>query len=201
MTTCNCTILILGHLPSVDNLNRIRSRDIDIEPLTAHHWRDHIRGALPLLRCFARLVSISYCPTSLRHARSAKLLTEALGIDDPIADARLNNIDYGVYKGRPLGLTPLRATKPDLPYEGGEAWSDVAARWREFCAEILPRHKDGLVLLAGQSGTAARMLRHICEDVPLSDVLAQELPNLPFFSSDGDFSTNGLVWRYRWTVD
>ncbi len=201
LTRCSCTILILGHLPSADNLNRLRSRDIDIEPITAQRWRSRIAAAVPLLRCFARLVSVTYCPTTIRHARSAMLLTELLGIEGPVADARLNNIDYGVHKGHPLELTPSRAATPSIPYEGGEAWSDVATRWRQFCAETLPRHEGELVLLAGQSGTAARMLRHICEGVPLQDVLKSQIPSIPFFSSHWDFPTDGLLWQYSWIAD
>ena len=198
LMTHNCTILVLGHLPSPDNLNGLRSRDIDIDPRTARRWRSQIKGSVPLLRCFARLVSVTYCPTSLRHAHSAKLLTRLLEINDPIEDARLNNIDYGVHKGHALEHTPSRAAMPDLPYEGGESWYQVAARWREFCAERLPKHDAGVVLLAGQSGTAPRMLRHICDGISLVDAVTHAVPHVPFFSATGDIPNDGLVWRYIW---
>ncbi len=121
-----------------------------------------------------------------------------LGIDDPIPDVRLNNIDYGVHKGRPLGGTPSLAATPEVAYEGGESWTQVAARWQEFCDETLCRYDDDVVLLAGQSGAAARMLIHICDKVPLREALARELPDMPFFSSAGEVPTSTVVWRYRW---
>jgi broad specificity phosphatase PhoE len=194
----NCNILVLGHLPSADNRKGLRSRDIDFDPEAARLWRDSIIGARPLLRCFGLLVDRTYCPTSLRHAGSARLLTEALGIAEPVEDARLNNVDYGVHKGQPLAETPSGVAALVHPFEGGEAWSHVAERWRSFCSEVLPRHEGKLVLLAGQSAAAPRMLRHICNRIPLEYAISQPVPNIPFFSSRTDFPKENLVWRYSW---
>jgi hypothetical protein len=197
----SCTILILGHLPSRDNLEGLRSRDLSVDSACVANWRSNIVGAIPLLRCFASLVSITFCPASLRHAQSARLLTETLAISDPFEDERLNNIDYGIFKGRPVTETPPMTDTPHIPYEGGESWNDVASKWGEFCREELSKHNRGIVLLAGQSATAVRMLRHFCDHVPLSQALSEEVPNIPFFSPGIDFSTRNLVWRYTWTAD
>ena len=198
MNNRNCNILVLGHLPSADNRNGLRSRDIQIDSQDATRWLDSIVGARPLLRCFGLLVDRTYCPTSLRHAESARLLAKALDIADPIEDGRLNNIDYGVYKGRQLSDTPSSGDL-DSPFEGGESWSQVAERWRSFCTDVLPQHEGKLVLLAGQSATAPRMLRHICKGISLDEAVSQAVPNIPFFSSTLEFPTDNLVWHYTWT--
>jgi broad specificity phosphatase PhoE len=137
----------------------------------------------------------------LRHAQSARLLTQILAIGDPLEDERLNNIDYGTFKGRPVKETPQMADSPNVAYEGGECWNDVAAKWGKFCREELVKHNRGIVLLAGQSATAVRMLRHICDHIPLKETLSEEVPNIPFFSNEIDFSTKNLVWRYTWATD
>ncbi len=200
MNTRNCTILVLGHLPSADNRSGLRSRDIQIDSRDATRWLDSIVGARPLLRCFGLLVDGTYCPTSLRHAESARLLAQSLDIADPIEDERLNNIDYGVYKGRQLSDTPSPCDL-DSPFEGGESWNQVAVRWRSFCTEVLPKHEGKLVLLAGQSATAPRMLRHICNGISLGESINQAVPNIPFFSSTHEFPTSNIAWRYTWTDD
>ena len=196
----SCTILILGHLPSRDNLEGLRSRDLAVDPVCVSDWHSSTIGALPLLRCFASLISVTYCPASLRHAQSAQLLTEMLAIGDPLEDERLNNIDYGVFKGRPVKETPWMTDTPHIAYEGGESWNDVTLKWAEFCRKELSKYNRGIVLLAGQSATAVRMLRHFCDHVPLSQALSEEVPNIPFFSPGIDFSTRNLVWRYNWTA-
>lgn len=201
MTKRSCKILVLGHLPSTDNLQRLRARDVGVDPETLAAWRTNVTGCLGLLRCFGTLISITYCPTSLRNLQSAQLLTEVLGIAAPHADRRLNTIDYGVYKGRPVLETPSRAGARHVPYEGGESWDDVVERWRDFCKAVLRQHEDKIVLLAGQSATAVRMLRHFCEHVPLERALDDPVPNIPFFSSRVDFPTTNLVWHYSWNED
>jgi broad specificity phosphatase PhoE len=193
----SCTILVLGHLPSPDNKEGLRSTDIDCDREAATNWLENIALARPVLRCFGLLVAGAYCPDTIRHATSARLLAEALGLAQPIDDPRLNNIDYGRYKGRPLSDTP-RLADLDERYDGGESWNDVASRWRAFCAEVLTGHPGQLVLLAGQSATAPRMLRHLCNGVPLREAVDQPVPTIPFFSTKLDFPTENLVWRYSW---
>lgn len=192
-----CTILVLGHLPSSDNRTGLRSRDIDYEEDVAANWLDGVASARALLRCLGLVIAGTYCPTTIRHASSARLLTSALSIADPREDARLNNIDYGVFKGRPLADTPALADL-DQAYEGGESWSAVLERWQSFCSEVLARHDGEIVLLAGQSATAPRMLRHICNGLPLADAVSRPVPNIPFFTSRVDFPTENLVWHYSW---
>lgn len=192
-----CTILVVGHLPSSDNRAGLRSRDIDYEEEAARNWLERVGGARALLRCFGLLVAGTYCPTTMRHASSARLLASALSIAEPHEDARLNNIDYGVFKGRPLADTPVLAGL-DQAYDGGESWTAVFNRWRSFCTEVLTRHDGEIVLLAGQSATAPRMLRHICNGIPLAEAVSRPVPNIPFFTSWTGFPTENLVWHYSW---
>lgn len=197
LTIGTCTILVVGHLPSADNRKGLRSRDVGFDPREGARWLRGITAARALLRCFGAVVDAAYCPTTLRHASSARLLTDALAIAEPVEDARLNNIDYGKFKGLPVSDTPS-PVNIESRYEGGEAWIQVAERWRSFCVEVLPRHEGKLVLLAGQSAAAPRMLRHLCMRVPLEEAVRQPVPAIPFFSQHHEFPTNNLIWHYTW---
>jgi len=125
-----------------------------------------------------------YCPTTQRHLCSAILFTEAVGLPPPIPDSRINNVDYGIYKGRPLDETPPASAHIDIPYEGGTSWTFVATQWRAFMEDVVPRYRGRAILLASQSGAGPKMLAHFCNGVPLYDAVA--------------LKQRWHIWHYRW---
>lgn len=199
MLTHETRILIIGHLPSEDNLRLYRSRDQEIDAGSLEIWHNNCARGLPLTHAMAQLIDATYCPTTVRHHQTAKLITEAFGIDAPVPDARINNIDYGVFKGRPLEETPHPTEALEFPYDGGESWQSVAERWNAFFRTTVRNFPNSVILLAGQSANAVRMLKHICLHQTLEEVLTSPVPHLQFFSVGAevqDFSS--VIWKYRW---
>lgn len=191
----SCTLLILGHLPSADNLAGLRSRDQDVAASVAEQFERDLAPALPLLRVWVQLAVAVYAPATRRHMHSAQMISALLDAPAPIIDARLNNIDYGMFKGLPLAATPSGSAYVTQPYSGGTSWSYVLGCWRSFSTEVLQRHAADVVLLAGQSGAAARMLEVLCAHRPLSDVLDDPCLDVPFLGEGGQ---PRAVWEYTW---
>ena len=133
------------------------------------------------LRLF-RIFKGVYCPSTPRHIESAKLICELFKLPAPIADARLNAIDYGNFKGQPLSSIRPPHDYIEMPYPGGESWLDCLARWRSFFEEVLITYNGQSVLLAGQTRAAIRMCAHLCDGMRLSDAVDLELtdPKVPW---------------------
>lgn len=134
-----------------------------------------------IVRLF-RIFKGVYCPSNPRHIESAKLICEMLKLPPPIPDARLNNVDYGTFKGQPSSVMKPRHEYIEIPYPGGDSWSQCVAHWRSFFEEVLPRYNGEPVLLAGQSGAAIRMCAHLCDGMKLSEAVDLGLtdPKVPW---------------------
>ncbi|MEU7458301.1 histidine phosphatase family protein [Streptosporangium roseum] len=191
------TIALLGHLPSEDNRKGLRSLDQDIVMESVREFTAALAAAMPLLGAIGPIFRAVYAPATRRHVSSALVVTELLGIPAPISDARLNNVDYGAFKGRPLAETPKRADFVETPYPGGTSWAQVAEQWHDFFLDRIRRHDGETVLLAGQSGAAPVMLAHICDGISLAEALADDLLNVPFLDA-GHPAVFRSVWTYRW---
>ncbi|MEV4250050.1 histidine phosphatase family protein [Streptosporangium canum] len=191
------TIALLGHLPSADNRKGLRSRDQDIVMESAGEFAARLAPAMPLLGAIGPIFRAVYAPATRRHVSSARVLTGLLGLPAPIVDARLNNVDYGAFKGRPLAETPRRADFVETPYPGGTSWSQIARQWHGFFSDRIRRHDGETVLLAGQSGAAPVMLAHICNGVSLAEALADDRLNVPFLDA-GCPAVFRSVWVYQW---
>ncbi|MGV9778069.1 histidine phosphatase family protein [Streptosporangium sp. NPDC003464] len=191
------TIATLGHLPSRDNRLGLRSRDQEVLPEALRRFRDGLGPALQILRSLAPVYRAVYCPTTLRHLTSARVVSDLFGIPAPVPDPRINNVDYGIHKGRPLEETPRRSAAVDGPYEGGTSWTHVAGQWRSFFEDRLRRHDGQAVLLAGQSGACPVMMAHICDDVPLAAALSDPRLDIPLLDARGP-APSVSVWTYRW---
>lgn len=197
--TADVRILVSGHLPSVDNIRGIRSRDQDVEKVALKKWQNSTRSMLPAFRVLGQLIDRTYCPSTLRHHTTARLLTDALGIAKPIVDERINNIDYGKFKGKAIQSTPQPHTALQSPFEGGESWDSMAQRWRNFFECELKQFPGSSVLLAGQSPNAIRMLMHICHDLPLKEAVARPLQPVQFFKPEREKQDlRGCVWQFSW---
>lgn len=192
-----CVIVVFGHFPSSDNLAGLRSRNIDIVRSIGDRWVEQSASCRGLLGCLAAMASSVYCPTTLRHRSTASLVCNVLGIGPPVADRRLNGIDYGDYCGLPATSTPSPSLHLSRPYPRGESWNQVAKRWRSFFCSELRNHDGKAVILAGQSGTAQRMLRHICDGIELEVAVSSTVDHFPFFERS-EAVVSSRAWLYRW---
>jgi broad specificity phosphatase PhoE len=129
-----------------------------------------------------RIFQAVYCPSTPRHVESTQLICEMFKLPAPIPDARLDAVDYGSFKGKPLSSLGPPHDYVEMRYPGGESWLDCANRWRSFFEEVLPRHNGQPVLLGGQTRAAIRMCAHLCDGMRLSDAVDLELtdPKVPW---------------------
>lgn len=134
-----------------------------------------------LVRLF-RIFKAVYCPTSPRHIESATLICEFFKLPLPIADSRLDAVDYGNFKGQPLSVMQPPHNYVEIAYPGGESWLQCVARWRSFFEETFPKHNGYPVLLAGQTRAAIRMCAHLCDGMKISDAVDLEVtdPKVPW---------------------
>jgi len=183
-------IYVWNHLPSADNRDGLVARSEQpvlpqvIEKLRNEFERLQDQDSYFLERIFRlfRIFKAVYCPPTPRHIESAKLICELFKLPAPIPDARLDNVDYGNFKGQPSSNMRPRHEYIEIPYPGGDSWLDCLAHWRSFFEEVLPPYNGQPVLLAGQSGAAIRMCAHLCDGVRLSEAVDLELedPNVPW---------------------
>jgi broad specificity phosphatase PhoE len=182
---CNIvTIATFQHLETPDNRDNLRARDQDLLPEQVAAWRTYARPVKRILRSLALGFEAIYCPTTSRHLWTAIHFTQVLDLPPPIPDSRINNVDYGIYKGRPTVETPRACEHIETPYEGGTSWMQVATEWQSFMEDVVPRYRGRAILLAGQSGAGPKMLAHFCDGTPLHEVLAHK--------------QRKRVWQYRW---
>jgi broad specificity phosphatase PhoE len=167
------TIAMFKHLDSPDNALHLRSRDLEPSPEQIAALRKCVRPIRRILHGIASVYDATYCPTTKRHLHTAVVFAESVGLPMPIPDSRINNIDYGIYKGKPAAETPMGPEFIDTPYEGGTSWAYVAAQWRSFLEDVARRHSGRAILLAGQSSVGPKMLAHLCEGVPLLEVMTR----------------------------
>jgi broad specificity phosphatase PhoE len=183
-------ICVWGHFQSADNRARLVVRsEQPILPEVIEERRNQLQRLQDqdpyfmerLLRLF-RIFKGVYCPTTPRHIESAHLICEMFKLPPPVADTRLNNVDYGKFKGQPSSVMKPRHEYVEIPYPGGDSWSDCLAHWRFFFEEVLPPYNGQPVLLAGQSGAAIRMCAHLCDGMRLSDAVDLEVtdPKVPW---------------------
>lgn len=183
-------IYVWGHFQSSDNRDGLVARpEKHVLPEVIEERRKEFQRLQDqdpyfmqrILKLF-RIFKDVYCPTTVRHTESAKVLCELFKLPAPIPDSRLNPIDYGKSKGQAMsGMRPPHEYI-DTPYPGGESWLDCLARWRSFFEEVLPAYDGYPVMLAGQPRAAIRMCAHLCDGMKLSDAVDLEIedPNVPW---------------------
>lgn len=188
-----CRVLVLGHVPSQDNEAGLRARDQPALPAALSLLERRLLTSQDAADRFTT-VDACYCPATRRHVDSARAFCAALQLPEPVVDPRLDNVDYGHHKGRPVHDTPAATQHIDRPYAGGTSWSHVLQNWAHFAQSALRAHPGSTVLLVGQSGAAARMLEILCRGRSAPDVLADPQLDVPFLNA-------GFVpqeWTYRW---
>lgn len=111
-----------------------------LDPPLTELGRDQARRIAQALRAdaLARVVT-----SPLRRAReTAEIITEGLGIDAPVVDERLVELDYGAWDGRAVrdvtGQEWARwRADPDFAPPGGESLATLRARTVALCEELL----------------------------------------------------------------
>lgn len=183
-------IYVWNHLPSADNRDGLVARsEQPVLPEVMQERRTKFRKLQEedpyflerIIRAF-RMFQAVYCPSSPRHIESARLICEFLKLPEPTPDPRLNNVNYGNFKGQPASNMRSRHEYLEIPYPGGDSWLDCLSHWRSFFDEVLPRYSGQPVLLVGQTGAAVRMCAHLCDGMKLSDAVDLEFtdPKVPW---------------------
>jgi broad specificity phosphatase PhoE len=99
-------------------------------------------------------------------------------------DWRLRECDYGELTGRPSAeLDPVKASRVDDPYPGGETYREVADRVASFLQDLRGRFDGRRVLLVSHA-SPRWALQHLLEGRPLEEVVVA-----PFAWKEG--------WEYR----
>jgi broad specificity phosphatase PhoE len=192
-------IYVWGHFQTADNRDGLIARSeksvlpevIEERTIQLRRMQDQDPYFMEKFLRLFRMFKVVYCPTTVRHAESAKLLCELFKLPAPIPDARLNPIDYGEYKGQPMSSLAQPHNYIDVPYPGGESWLACLARWRSFFEAVIPAYDGHPVMLAGQPRAAVRMCAHLCDGMALNEAVDLELtdPNVPwvyFYKFSGD---------------
>lgn len=176
-------IYVWEHFQSADNRDGLVARSeqpvlpevLDERRIQFRRLQDQDPYLLEKLVRLFRIFKAVYCPSSPRHVESATLICEFFRLPAPILDARLDAVDYGIFKGQPMsGMKPPH-DYVEISYPGGESWLHCLGRWRSFFEEVLPRYNGQPVLLAGQTRAAIRMCAHLCDGMKLSEAVDLEL--------------------------
>ena len=176
-------LYVWNHLPSADNRDGLVARseqsvlpvEIEKRKMKFQRLQEQDPYLLERLVRLFRIFKAVYCPTSPRHIESATLICEFFKLPAPILDGRLDAVDYGDLKGRPMSSMKPPHTYVETPYPGGESWLQCVARWRSFFEEVLPNYDGQPVLLAGQTRAAIRMCAHLCDGMKIDDAVDLEV--------------------------
>jgi broad specificity phosphatase PhoE len=96
----------------------------------------------------------------IRATQTAEILGEAIGLK-PVLDARLRELDVGVWAGLtraeiarrdPETLARFEAGDPDVLAGGGESRSQIRARVRAFARQLDREHAGRLVAIVAHLG-------------------------------------------------
>jgi broad specificity phosphatase PhoE len=171
-------IHFVTHATSVDNEAGLASghRDCDLSP----------RGRAEAAALGDRFTGITfhaiYCSTLRRAVETARL---AFGETYRTrSDARLNEIDYGIYAGRSVrDVDAVLARHVELPFPGGESYRQRVALMDAFLADIRQEPPGAALLIVGHRATKW-CLDVLLDRRQLTDVVASQFEWRP-------------VWRYR----
>jgi len=120
-----------------------------------------------------RQPATTYCSPLPRARETLARLRTHLGWNGPITlDARLREIDFGDYTGRPVDdiLPFIQHHKKNraLAYPGGESGADLSRRVMGFLDDIRTLHGGESVLVMAHFGPIETALRHYL-NIPISE--------------------------------
>lgn len=100
-------------------------------------------------------IDIIYASDVTRVRQTAGIVTEEIG-KEIIFDARLRDINHGIFNGHPQEEYILFFSEPKeklykRPLQG-ESWNDVAQRMLSFLKEIDGKYKDQTILIVSHKG-------------------------------------------------
>jgi broad specificity phosphatase PhoE len=179
-------LYVWNHLLSADNKDGLVARpeqpvlpeELENRQLKFQQLRELDPYLLERLIRLFRMFDAVYCPSSPRHIQSATLICEFFKLPAPVRDSRLDAVDYGDFKGQPMSRLKPPHSYIETPYPGGESWRQCVDRWRSFFEEVLPKHNNHPVLLAGQTRAAIRMCAHLCDGMKLSEAVDLDVTDL-----------------------
>jgi broad specificity phosphatase PhoE len=166
------------------------STTVDNEQRRATGWlpgalsdagREHAR-ALGARRRDDRLDAV-FSSDLARAVETARIAFE--GSEIPLfLDWRLRECDYGELNGEPVAkLDPLKASRIDEPYPGGESYREVVARVASFLADLGQLFDGGRVLIISHA-SPHWAIQNLLLGRPLEELVVE-----PFVWQEG--------WIYR----
>jgi alpha-ribazole phosphatase/probable phosphoglycerate mutase len=134
-------------------------------------------------------VAVVFCSDLARAVETAELAFAGSGI--PVRrDPRLRECDYGTLNGMPVSqLASIRSRHIRVPFPGGQSYTDVVERTRDFLTEVA-RDWDGHKVLVIAHSANRWALAHLLAGVPL-----EELVDAPFAWQEGWHYTLPAGWR------
>lgn len=176
-----------------------------------------IRQAQSIARALAPLRPAHLYTSTLRRARdTARALARKLGLE-PVADPRLNEIDFGEWEGRDYKRLEEEAGLPFRRWRegrlkkppGGESIGSLSRRVGQFFKEILKLHPEETVAVVSHGGPIKMFLfkamRIGTKRPPAGEAGASPLPSIWSFRIEpasisfieGDSSLLQIVWTNR----
>lgn len=100
-------------------------------------------------------IDIIYSSDVTRVRQSAEIVAKEIG-KEIVFDARLRDMDHGIFKGHPQEEYMLFFSNPEeklykRPLQG-ESWNDVKERMLGFFEEIDEKYKDKIILIVSHKG-------------------------------------------------
>ncbi len=170
-------IYIARHGQNEDNLNGILNGYRDF-PLTELGVRQAQELALHIKQAGLRFDAVYSSPLK-RAYDTGKMVTDTLGLPDPIIQSSLIERDFGVMTGRLLSeieeyCAPDIIKTDTITYflspEGAETFDDLIIRGRIILEEVKRNHTSGNVLLVCH-GDVGKMIYASYYDLPWRQVL------------------------------
>jgi len=116
--------------------------------------------------------TIVVCSSQQRCIESAELCFGHLDLP-VIADPRLNPVNYGTHHGRPMEeIYSNTHSFLETPYPDGESFTDMAARYRSFFADLKVERSASAVIFLRHHASMA-IVTHLKTGVALSEAIPQ----------------------------
>lgn len=150
-------LLITRHGQTEDNANGITMGQRD-SPLTALGV-GQAQGKVLALKKIPHKINRIYTSDLGRCVQTAKIISDAFGLQKAIPDKKLREISFGKYEGLPYNVIPqIQGGYMKVRFPSGESNEIMAARVIEEVNRIYKANKDACVLIVTHSGPIAAIL-------------------------------------------
>ena len=163
-----------------------------------------IRQARAVAKALRReSVDLIYTSTLQRARYTAELISQELGIKSPIADARLNELDFGKWEGAHYsrlsreGSLPFRRWREGKLKKppGGESVTSLARRVSHFFKEIMSLHQKDKVAIVSHGGPIKMFLFKVLQ--ASSSIWSFRIDPGSISLIEGDPQLFQIVWSNR----